>query len=922
MLDRLEVFWNYKVFKQKKLEFPLLIFYVIFFFLWIYFSFKSSFESTKYFGIEQIITSVIGFMFAIVIPVSIGLVTNLENKFKLAGLSKLFFNESVFNNLLVIFIDNLFILIALKINYPSIYIFHLFLAFIYIISIVEFFIFILLIIQYSYNLKSYINKLLNEHIVLYLKKNSKGSIDKIHNYTELYAAVIKYDALNDDVTEFQKSIIEYEKIIQDLIVEKNEEKVKVIYFLLNSRLTLPSTNRNRSDIEDPKSQYYLSLYLSLFEKIWYQIRNKAYREVSSYLLRSLYNIFNNVSVSEKFSNVSFSILVAFRNIINKSDSDKYRDYYLIDHLTFRWYINWLYDIQGHDNPIKLVKLLNKKYLNYLWTNITFLIRNNYFDFYLSFIRTIINGLHVYNSGYLNNPIPYNNENLYIEFDKFLKDLIGAHKDHYEEYYKRFNDLKTRIGKELENSWINENKLQLENIEQNVLGYFNQKNIEEFISYCCAYSIYIKKYDFIFQLWNFKQPGDASAIIGGNNILPETMHEILHLFVNSLHLFDEISIYQIDDNHELGGYFKQYLALLFYRQYTLPKFLITQNYLDLTGFEKSIGSQFDLYINELNDFKHYLSIVKSKDELFKSLHLDKYEKKFADKDPIKLIDETIDKIKEEQGRSEQQGELDSYKVKSFRDDISTYYEKLPNILNFIEYKGKVIKNIDLKSGKTIEIKVVFPKKFFTKDDNEIISGLTNFGKELKEKVTNYLFSLIIDKSKKIKIDSFDEFGNLYFDLDSKISKIVISKNISLYNKMFWENKYFKPRWTEKVEKWQEESNFEGYYKDDLIFNAYDINRRPYILIFEMSNLPEVKITKPQIEKELNIVNDLMHISVKDLNDSKNRDLLNNYIERPPLGFPSLSEDELKKELKKQVEINLAIGIDVNIPENFKGWYFYW
>ncbi len=117
------------------------------------------------------------------------------------------------------------------------------------------------------------------------------------------------------------------------------------------------------------------------------------------------------------------------------------------------------------------------------------------------------------------------------------------------------------------------KHNFKNIRRNALGIILFKDFKEFVEHCCAFALFQENYEFINEFWNYKQPFDASAINAGNEgLLPEHMNDILHKFVNQEGDISKMFKYPLEGNHEINYYYKQYIALLFYRQYTLHEIL--------------------------------------------------------------------------------------------------------------------------------------------------------------------------------------------------------------------------------------------------------------------------------------------------------------------------------------------------------------
>ncbi|MFN7852804.1 MAG: hypothetical protein ACK5OU_12800 [Dolichospermum sp.] len=107
--------------------------------------------------------------------------------------------------------------------------------------------------------------------------------------------------------------------------------------------------------------------------------------------------------------------------------------------------------------------------------------------------------------------------------------------------------------------------QLEEINNNLVFRFKFNNLIYLMFDIGAYCIFNNRYDYIYELWTFRQPNDADAHwhCGGNDIVPRSLLDLFNLY---FHPVDSPRVWDNEKHHGRNRYLDKYFLILLLREF--------------------------------------------------------------------------------------------------------------------------------------------------------------------------------------------------------------------------------------------------------------------------------------------------------------------------------------------------------------------
>jgi hypothetical protein len=500
-----------------------------------------------------------------------------------------------------------------------------------------------------------------------------------------------------------------------------------------------------------------------------------------------------------------------------------------------------------------------------------------------------------------------------ELERLGKNIV-TRKD-LEDWYKKFTDFKSIIDPHLDTN----NKKEAEKIEAEIREYasaeFKYRNLLETIFTIGSYCLYKKNTDYISYLWEYKQPADADASWGGNNIIPNTLDEVMQFYFSKGSWERRVSFW--DDHHGSEQYFKKYFLLLLLRamkhidktsavSYSLPKF----------------------HVHRLSDLKYsseqLLEVTKDlmeDKELLKSLGFQEteIEELFTEK-LIPFIKSLKPKAEAELKEIQTSLNISQKKVEEFKKETIKSFEKVTTLRNVFKhyslfkdetdkpYQGEVTR---------LGINIVDDKAAFFEDWHVHYGHWgQSYGENLAQGENYALLEKIILHCEESE-GSLDNILKSFPDL-SKV--IILATHNVLYGALL-KDKNFKAKWdgaTPKIEI----NGFEGQYlfqgNNIPVFNAHHRTISNQLLILDLSKLGNLIQYNPLDAKEKpDFKKDNFYMEVTAF--SENNNLLNQYLENPPDWLKNMGgQEDQKKYLLTRVLIRVLERFDYVKSEGVAGY----
>jgi hypothetical protein len=279
-------------------------------------------------------------------------------------------------------------------------------------------------------------------------------------------------------------------------------------------------------------------------------------------------------------------------------------------------LNWYYDIlfplsvnNKFNFDYKYTSLFSRNFC----TSIQIIIDYGTFNNYLAFLDSIHHRIHIpdYDKGKIYN-IRHFSKNAFGD-NVFKKTIFLAKKqeqirneDDLTTWLSDFSELVTHISVDISgDDSIKFNEL-CSKIEKYTKRKYYYMIFLDIIYALCSYCIYKNKYDYINELWTYKQPPESEAIWVGHDIVPKTLHEAINLFF--------LKDFSSKFHFEYKGHISHEHYHLKYFIYLISR-LIPSNIDDAIGIIFSYKVPTYLSIYEISSLQHRAEHIIPKIKLF-------------------------------------------------------------------------------------------------------------------------------------------------------------------------------------------------------------------------------------------------------------------------------------------------------------------
>lgn len=483
---------------------------------------------------------------------------------------------------------------------------------------------------------------------------------------------------------------------------------------------------------------------------------------------------------------------------------------------------------------------------------------------------------------------------YEEFDvRELSKLDDEFEDLYtrkalDEWKSKFEKIKVAVLKKYPNKNADE-------IIYNVYQQHLFLNLKQMIHGLSAYLIYLRKYNYIKELWTFKQPDGSSSNWIGHSIIPENIVELIRIFPVNQH-----REYCFQDEHvDCTKYRLQYEVL--YMAYLIT----SNNYMPTTSYTLSTD---DAYLSGL---KHYVNQLASNiDDVFDNGLYKKLGIKISNIYEVKsLLHEIVQGIKDECEEKIQinilDTDLDDKRIETFKVNFVEAYRKSESIKKLLKVYNSYSEDLSsVKKEKRFGINQLAPKDVF---NSRLVMGVDMFGSDFARNMISNLRKNILDKMIE-KAENIDE------SLSSLSAKINPDNIILLVfqNRGLIHNKKFEGAWR-STDKKIEHPSFEGWYlfeKIKIPIFRFHASLKDQFLVLDKTRLPHINQYSPD---NLNNLIEEFYIAITDMKDKP--DLIDTIISRE--NITEEQKETRKIELNKKVQIEIYESFDVSF-DNYIGY----
>ncbi|MBP6913434.1 MAG: hypothetical protein KBC00_02385 [Candidatus Levybacteria bacterium] len=610
--------------------------------------------------------------------------------------------------------------------------------------------------------------------------------------------------------------------------------------------------------------------------------------------------------------------------------------------TYSWYVDVVFNKLGQEKGFRYEEYLDL-FNQYFLENVKFLITQNQFELFKSLVGFLIDGVHVSTHDvnklwdYLDlltrqDMASYRRLNEEANITRLIIPLVDDVKKIYtssqlQEWLLKYEEFKGIVYPLLNPA----NKTKANRIEKEIKSsvvqcYVNQ-TLKGLIFTAGAWAVYKNQPKFISEIWTHKQPEDARASYGGNDLFPQSLSEAVVFYFRSS--VDDIFFW--DDHHDGQIYISQYFLLLLSRYLkTIPSNLRINNtepvestYHDIETFELPFDRS-----SELSNIKFEAEGLLVTAEGLKELALLEELSIAEDREQaIRLIDTKLipfikrlivnadEKIK----RIQVSQPLSEEKIEEFKNEVYGAYSDSASLKKVFEDNGifeDKVAETEIVQLPIIGFDEVRHRDMFFEDWHVSYSDWgKNYGRGIGEAEDSSIATSIIE--------SLPETTNI--SLEDVLSGIEITENTIIFTSYDYlyehleRTGHFRPYWTENVNR-EQEPHFQGWLvlgnNRIKVYNYHIKQVEMYYAVFNIDSIGKLVHHYPLIaEDDPSFL--FKNLRIKTIDFSTDEQFIQTLLENPPQWVPSGSEEQQRLYVRQFLLLQVGTKFEFIKSENPTG-----
>lgn len=546
----------------------------------------------------------------------------------------------------------------------------------------------------------------------------------------------------------------------------------------------------------------------------------------------------------------------------------------------------------------------------LYSNLKYIVENNHKQLFTSFVGHLVDGIHepphsrsVWDLGHL--PLRENTQKLLQsgrsdDIEKITKELVGSvgsvntieqvrnWQSRLLELKKLVRPLLSKDGKQSADELSIKLAVDIEEI-------YKHSNLREQVFSLGAYCMFKKRYDFVKELFDYKQPADSDASWGGNDVQPETVTGVVNFYFKRGVSHRATNFWEGHHGSEI--YAKRYFLCLLARALTRnPN--ETAQLGDLTPSRLSDVTYsvegLKLVAAELSEDKELLSAMAiSKELITESL--------------VPLLDSLNTQAKAKLSEKENNRGLSPSKVKEFKEEAARTFAKEAYVRSLLANYGKVIDESAVRyTGKTlrygisrVDEKAVFFDEWYVSYGN----WGEHYGSDLARSESLSLYQEI-----KKRCVTSNTINTIEKAVRRCTQPVILSPTRALFR--YEDSDKFIPNWRGAENKLPEAEwdGFAGSYvvkgKQIPVFEiSYFPKNEAEAIVIDMKKMPNLKVLSPLGDDDASSDRKgALAISVKAF--SEDSVMMDDFIAKPPEWLKKVGDaDAQRSHLMSKVLIRL-------------------
>ncbi len=213
------------------------------------------------------------------------------------------------------------------------------------------------------------------------------------------------------------------------------------------------------------------------------------------------------------------------------------------------------------------------------------------------------------------------------------------------------------------------------------------NLQDYIYLMGAFLVFKKRFDWIKNFWNFKQPIDADAYWGSNEILPETLPSIFAHFLNTSAFQNRLDLVW-EKRHGISLYYYQYGILLIARLFFVQRVYIYQDPTNVSNLIRSLNPKdFDSVARICQSLKAQIHIIKQSKLFHEFFKKEGQPHKFSLTDEVnKLLDSITSSASDAKQYDLNSQEFTNQEFQQLLDQSNVNFRKENQIADILENEG--------------------------------------------------------------------------------------------------------------------------------------------------------------------------------------------------------------------------------------------
>jgi hypothetical protein len=441
----------------------------------------------------------------------------------------------------------------------------------------------------------------------------------------------------------------------------------------------------------------------------------------------------------------------------------------------------------------------------------------------------------------------------------------------------------------------------------------------------AYCIFKNKFDYIYQLWTFKQPEDADANWLGIDIVPQSLTELFDLCFGGSCLQNSAGIHW-EDHYGSSRYYNLYTLILCLREFLRTSAYENGSYQSLNGkvkmpFDaisytlaeiKNIAERLLLFADQIKEMKDQLSQLK-----FDGERVDKIIEE-ALKPFLRSVTDKADNQIEVLLRNKR---ISINKFRDFCNDFVDGYKQVISVRSLFQYLDLYIEqqcpDTDSESGDLWGMESAEDKSIFFDDwyiDSDRLGD--SFGNDFARDENSYILTELTNSVESFQVDTIDEAIER---LEENVDAIIIFVNYSPYH-LFNDPTRF--RWKSESDEFDVPGFVGSYIHRDHQLPTFKyfcrlpkekIASEKFVLVIHQKSFPRLiqcYLEKHEISSEMLV--EYFRFHVQEFSD--NQSLIDRYLERPP---EWLAKQGDRSEQKQYLESRVLLKIHEKFRLEFSG-----